>query len=61
MTEIKTYCDKCGIELNSHNDYEDIEISVNHYWRKNDLCLKCFEKLTDMIEEFFDQREKMGV
>lgn len=63
MTEIKTYCDKCGVELINANNYEDTEIEVAHYWRKVDLCSLCFEKLTDVIEDFFngesnDEQEK---
>ena len=57
MTEIKTYCDKCGVELVNKNSYEDTDIGVAHYYRKVDLCSTCFEKLTDVIEEFFDKNE----
>ena len=55
MTEIKTYCDHCGTELNSHNDYEDTDIDIANYFRRVDLCTSCFEKLTAMIEEFFEE------
>ena len=57
MTEIKTYCDKCGAELCNKNSYEDTDIEVAHYYRKADLCSSCFEKLTDVIEDFFKKSE----
>lgn len=59
MTEIKTYCDKCGKELTMITEnYEDTEISIANYWRKVDLCSSCFEKLTDIVENFFNESEE---
>lgn len=60
MTEIKTYCDRCGVELVSMVDYEDTDIEVNHYYKRADLCAECFEKLTDMIEDFFEEGNNNG-
>lgn len=56
MTVVKTYCDKCGIELVGNDSYDDIEIEVSHYLKQVDLCSKCFEKLTEHIENFFAER-----
>lgn len=57
MTEIKTYCDKCGVELCNKNNYEDTDIEIANYYKKVDLCYSCFEKLTDLIENFFEGNE----
>lgn len=56
MTEIKTYCDKCGKEIVSMSDYEDTDIDISHYHKRVDLCALCFEKLTDIIEDFFKKQ-----
>ena len=58
MTEIKTYCDKCGVVLTSMNDYEEVAIEINHYYKKVDLCASCFEKLTDIVENFFHKESE---
>jgi hypothetical protein len=58
MTEIKTYCDKCGVETISMSDYEDTDIEINHYYKRVDLCASCFEKLTDIVEEFFNKESE---
>ena len=58
MTEIKTYCDKCGIELVSMHDYEDTDIEINHYSKRVDLCASCFEKLTDIVADFFHKESE---
>jgi hypothetical protein len=58
MTEIKTYCDKCGAETTSMSDYEDTDIEINHYYKRVDLCALCFEKLTDMVENFFSKESE---
>ena len=57
MTQIKTYCDKCGVELCQMEDYADTEVDVAHFYKRVDLCAKCFEKLTDVIEDFFNKDE----
>ena len=58
MTEIKTYCDHCGAELNPRGEYEDTDIDIGNYLKRVDLCVSCFEELTDMIEEFFEKEPK---
>ena len=58
MTEIKTYCDKCGKELVGMGNYEDTDIDINHYHERVDLCASCFEKLTDIVAEFFDKESE---
>lgn len=58
MTKIKTYCDKCGKETVSMSDYEDMNIEINHYYKRVDLCASCFEKLTDIVEEFFNKESE---
>ena len=58
MTDIKTYCDKCGVELVNANSYEDTDIEVAHFRKRVDLCSACFEKLTDMISDFFEKGSK---
>ena len=55
MTVIKTYCDKCGCELDSMKDFEEAEIEVEGYLKQVDLCVKCYEELTDLIESFFKE------
>ena len=60
MTIVKTYCDKCGCELESMAKYENLEIEIAQYWREVDLCCKCFEKLTNHIEKFFEERKEDG-
>lgn len=59
MTEIKTYCDKCGKEI-TMSDYDDMSIEINHYYKRVDLCASCFEKLTDMVEDFFNKESEGG-
>lgn len=58
MTKIKIYCDKCGIELSQMQDYEDIDIEIAHYLKNVDLCASCFEKLTNVIEIFFNKESE---
>lgn len=58
MTEIKTYCDKCGVETTSMSDYADTYIEINHYYKRVDLCASCFEKLTDIVENFFHKESE---
>ena len=60
MTEIKTYCDHCGKELDDMKDYSDIELSVLNYC-KVDLCSKCLNELQDIIDEFIKIEEVYGV
>ena len=60
MTEIKTYCDKCGVELVGIHNYEDTDIEIAHYYRRVDLCPVCFEKLTNIIEDFFYGEDNDG-
>ena len=57
MTIVKTYCDKCGCELVELDHYDDLSIEIANYLKEVDLCCKCFEKLTDHIENFFEERE----
>lgn len=58
MNVVKTYCDKCGIELVGMDNYEDLEIDIVTFYKQVDLCPKCFEEFTDHIENFFEKREK---
>ena len=60
MTIVKTYCDKCGRELVGLDHYDDLDIEIATYLKSVDLCCKCFEKLTDHIEEFFEERNEDG-
>lgn len=58
MTVVKTYCDKCGCELVGIDNYDDLDIEIAGYYKQVDLCAKCFEELTDYIENFFSERSK---
>jgi hypothetical protein len=60
MTEIKTYCDHCGTELDKMTDYEDVEIEMAHKHQKVDLCVECFEELHCIIKLFCKQPIKKG-
>lgn len=62
MKSNKVFCDHCGKELDTQNDYDNIEIEMNHKWQKVDLCDECFEQLWSMIDEFCAHpTEKGGV
>lgn len=60
MTEIKTYCDKCGAELKTLNDYISTTIDAASYYGIVDLCSCCYDKLTDLIKEFFEKKRGTG-
>ena len=53
MIETKIYCDHCRKVLDTMTDYTDITIELAHKTINADLCTDCFEKLDDIINEFF--------
>lgn len=52
MKKVTYYCDKCGAELNIHDDYIKNEIGVTDEG-EYDLCESCANKLQTVIDDFF--------
>lgn len=52
MTEIKKYCDHCGVKLNSNIDYCGARIALNHIGIETDLCIDCFKALNNNVVKF---------
>lgn len=51
MTEIKTYCDHCGKELDDMKDYPNTEIDIIKFFNV-DLCVDCMNELQKTVEQF---------
>lgn len=58
MTQIKTYCDHCGKELDEMHDYPDIEIDTIDEFLKCDLCKDCYKELSKDIHKFVNKEIK---
>lgn len=52
MKSNQIFCDRCGGKLDEMIDYVDIEIEMNHKWKKMDLCKRCFGEMWDMIDGY---------
>lgn len=60
MTEKKTYCDHCGLELNEMIDFTDTDIELISVNINTDLCVKCHRELCKLIKEFCSERGVKG-
>lgn len=58
MTETRTYCDHCGVELNNMKDYIDICIDDFYSYFDTDLCKDCFMELNNMVRKFCGKDER---
>ena len=69
MKEIKTYCNHCNEQINNNSifytaGYEDISVSLSitgdddlalpSYYKKVDLCTKCYNELKDFIKTYVE-------
>lgn len=52
MKETVYYCDHCASVLDTHEDYPELEIVLNHIEIKTDLCTGCFDRLVTRINDF---------
>ena len=52
MKQLRTTCDHCGKEMNSMNDYEDVEFDTFNEWFSTDLCLDCYREISHIIKQF---------
>lgn len=61
---IKTYCDKCGKELNYEETISPIEIKYEHLFatktRHIDICSKCNKKFVEYINKYLDGSSDEG-
>lgn len=55
MTETKTYCDHCGMELSTVHAYYDSEVETPNKYFEVDLCRDCVEHLNTIIRDFLDR------
>ena len=58
MKELVTTCDHCGKKMDSMSDYEDIEYDTLNNWLKVDLCSKCYEEISYIIQEFCSRKHQ---
>lgn len=47
----KYFCDHCGVEINSRNDFIDMDIETLEDYYRADLCEKCRVELAKMQDE----------
>lgn len=52
MKYMTIFCDHCGNPLKAKNDFEDIRVEMNHKFKNVDLCIKCFEELWNIIDDY---------
>ena len=50
-------CDHCGKRLDEMRDYIDVEID-KYGLIVADLCVKCYEELSDLITVFLNLKQK---
>lgn len=55
MQVTKIYCDHCGKELSTMNDYDDCDVNLPDRRVNTDLCSDCAEKLSKLIAEFLNK------
>lgn len=55
MTEIKYFCDHCGVELVLKDDYDDCTIDLPTRCLNADLCADCTLKLSKLVCEFLNR------
>ena len=57
MRITKVYCDHCGKILDDMSDYIGLRFDISHIPHIVDLCVKCFEKLNEKIDDFAKRSE----
>ena len=58
MTKTIIYCDHCGKEIDSMEDYVDINIELWSTTFYTDLCHECYEELVRKVERFCKKDEE---
>lgn len=58
MVRHKIYCDRCGKELNTMRDFNDLQIDLGYKWTTVDLCAECLDKLYEVVCEFCTRRSE---
>lgn len=49
-------CDHCGKELDTMQDYTDMEIDDFIDWYEVDLCSECFRELDSVVRQYVNKR-----
>ena len=57
MTVLKQYCDHCGKELNSMEDYSDTVIDFCTDYLEADLCASCYEEILNITKAFLNRSD----
>lgn len=57
MKENKIYCDRCGKEIDTMRDYDDLQIDMGHKWHNTDLCIECLDELYDIVLNFCKEQD----
>lgn len=52
MKETIVTCDHCGKKLNDMKDYIDLELYGFYEVIDTDLCIVCYEELTNVVKQF---------
>lgn len=58
MTETKHYCDHCRKEINSMEDFIEVEVETPTDFYETDLCSDCVSELDDIIRKFIGKESK---
>lgn len=48
-------CDHCGKEIDSMNDYTEMEINNFDFFAEVDLCKKCYQEVSDIVKKFVNK------
>ena len=48
-------CDHCGAEFDPINGYSDMEIDDLDFVKEIDLCIHCFQELSNLVREFIHE------
>ena len=51
----KYFCDHCGVEINSRNDFINMDIETLENFYRADLCEKCRAELAKMQDEMVQE------
>ena len=51
----KFFCDHCGAEINSRDDFINMDIETLENFYRADLCEKCRTELTKMQDEMVQE------
>ena len=52
-----TYCAHCGKPIERIQDLDFFRVKKNGHWEAAELCTKCHEKLTYIVEQFCTRKD----